>query len=243
MVRQVFESRGLPPDLFDADVTAKYAETFWKGVEEGMADVDYNTPDTAMIRSLRENVWHFSAAKNHQQLVDLSRALVDEDGKLRTWNDFRAKAFAINDQHINQWLHAEYKQAVAAAQMDSKWQQIEDSKDILPMLEFDAVMDDRTTDICRSLDGTRKPVDDPFWNTWYPPNHWGCRSTVRQLDGGKPTPNRKIIYPDLDKIPPMFRINFGKQKIVFPKDHPYFEGLPPEILQKATAEMLKQTHG
>lgn len=30
-------------------------------------------------------------------------------------------------------------------------------------------------------DGTILPVDDPFWQTHYPPNGWGCKCYVRQL--------------------------------------------------------------
>jgi SPP1 gp7 family putative phage head morphogenesis protein len=47
---------------------------------------------------------------------------------------------------------------------------------------YDAVLDNRTSTICRNLDGTLLPADHPRWQEIYPPNHFGgCRSGVRSL--------------------------------------------------------------
>ena len=43
-------------------------------------------------------------------------------------------------------------------------------------LEYSAIMDDVTTDICRELDQSMYPKNDPIWNTITPPNHFNCRS-------------------------------------------------------------------
>jgi hypothetical protein len=49
----------------------------------------------------------------------------------------------------------------------------------------DALIDNRTTNRCRERDGLVVPIDDPFWNRNYPPNHWGCRSNVRSVSEGE----------------------------------------------------------
>lgn len=52
-------------------------------------------------------------------------------------------------------------------------------------LEYSAILDGRTTDICRELDGRIYPADSDVWNTYRPPNHFNCRSllvAVTQLD-------------------------------------------------------------
>lgn len=41
---------------------------------------------------------------------------------------------------------------------------------------YDAVGDNRTTDLCKSLDGLVYPLDHSFWKNFLPPNHHGCRS-------------------------------------------------------------------
>lgn len=45
-------------------------------------------------------------------------------------------------------------------------------------LEYSAIMDDRTTEICSSLNGDIYPVDDEVWATFTPPNHYNCRSLL-----------------------------------------------------------------
>ena len=47
-----------------------------------------------------------------------------------------------------------------------------------PYWEYSAIEDNRTSNICRQLDGVVKKYDDSFWSAYYPPNHFHCRSTV-----------------------------------------------------------------
>lgn len=47
-----------------------------------------------------------------------------------------------------------------------------------PYWEYSAIEDNRTTNICKQLDGVIKKYDDSFWSIYYPPNHFQCRSTV-----------------------------------------------------------------
>lgn len=50
-----------------------------------------------------------------------------------------------------------------------------------PYWRFDGIHDDRQSTICRKLDGTIRPADDPWWNTHTPLLHHGCRSTITSL--------------------------------------------------------------
>lgn len=45
-------------------------------------------------------------------------------------------------------------------------------------LQYSAILDSRTTDICRHLNGRVYPVDSPQWNSYRPPNHFNCRSIL-----------------------------------------------------------------
>lgn len=54
-------------------------------------------------------------------------------------------------------------------------------QEILWGYQFSATMDDRTTELCSSLDGMTRPKDDPVWNKYRPPNHWNCRSDLIEV--------------------------------------------------------------
>lgn len=234
MVQGIWKQKGMP-ETINKPVTKAFAKKLWGGIVEGygkdLPGIDYDTPDANMLQNLQHSVYSFSAAKNYHQMKALTQALVGDDNKLRTFSQFKKEAFAINDQHVNQWLKTEYNTAIAGGQMASKWVNIQQSKDTLPMLEFDAVMDGRTTELCKSLNSVIRPVDDPFWKQYYPPNHFSCRSTVRQRSGVRSTPVDQIEYPE---IPEMFKVNLAERGLAFPKNHAYFKDLPDDVLVQAS---------
>ena len=45
-------------------------------------------------------------------------------------------------------------------------------------LEYSAILDSRTTRICRHMDGRVYPIDSPVWDKWRPENHFNCRSLL-----------------------------------------------------------------
>lgn len=169
---------------------------------------------------LERNVYVFSGFKTYQQLRDITDKLRDDNGNVRNFSDFKNEVIKINESYNVRYLAAEYDHALVSAQMASQWLDIQANKDVLPLLEFDATLDNRTTSVCRGLDGTRLPADDPFWNTYYLPLHWGERSVIRQVAGGTISDKSKIDAPTLQ---PMFKGNVGKDGVIFPDTHPYFE--------------------
>jgi SPP1 gp7 family putative phage head morphogenesis protein len=50
--------------------------------------------------------------------------------------------------------------------------------DFVLALEYSAVLDDRTTEICMALDGNVWADDNPVWDDYRPPNHYNCRSVL-----------------------------------------------------------------
>lgn len=53
-------------------------------------------------------------------------------------------------------------------------------------IEYSAILDARTSDLCEELNGQIHPVDSDFWDTFRPPNHFNCRSiplAITEADG------------------------------------------------------------
>ncbi len=57
---------------------------------------------------------------------------------------------------------------------------------LVPGMQYSAVLDDRTTAICRSLHGKRFRTDDPELGAFTPPNHYRCRSVLVPVTIGDP---------------------------------------------------------
>lgn len=232
IVRQVWKNKAMPRQI-DKALASFFASEYWKGIEQGyglkLEDLDFTSPDYTMLRKLELDVFQFSSAKTYQQLKAISQALLDENGVLRSFSQFRIAAAEVNNQFVNQWLQAEYQYAVASAQSASQWQQIQATKDVLPLLKYVTAGDERVREEHRDLEDVVRPVDDDFWNIYYPPNGWNCRCDVQQLDSGSITPLEKISYPD---IKPIFRYNPGKQGFAFPPGHPYYDGLPDSVREQ-----------
>jgi len=73
-----------------------------------------------------------------------------------------------------------YDTNLRMARAAGQWERIESVKKYRPYLAYSAVLDGRTRPLHRSWHHTVLPVDDPWWDTHYPPNGWRCRCTVLQ---------------------------------------------------------------
>jgi len=195
---------------------------------------EFSTPDAEMLTRLVRDVWYFSGAKNYQEMRDLTLLLKDDKGKLREFDDFKEAAEGVIDRYNESWLKTEYNFAVSSSQSAARWVEFEKEASIIPNLKYQTVGDDHVRLSHQVLDGIIRPVNDSFWITHYPPNGWGCRcEAVQSLDGyGKVTPDHNIPVVD---IPKMFETNLAKTGLIYPKNHPYYNGVPKAEISKALA--------
>lgn len=75
-----------------------------------------------------------------------------------------------------------YRNAMNNAYAAGRYQEQMDNIKQRPYFMYSAINDDRTSEICRSLDGKVYPADDAIWHVIYPPNHHNCRSQVIALN-------------------------------------------------------------
>lgn len=101
---------------------------------------------------------------------------------MRSWRDFKKEAYKVSGDYNHRWLETEYHQTVANAQMAEKWKGFEANADLYPNLKLVSVRDGRVRPEHKILDGTIRPIDDPFWKTHTPPLDWGCRCDIIQTD-------------------------------------------------------------
>jgi SPP1 gp7 family putative phage head morphogenesis protein len=201
----------------------KLLNGLYKGIGITWNEIDYNSPDYALLRNLRENTYIFSAAKTFQQTREMTAALTQGD-KVVPLSEFKQIVAQISDQYNVNWLNTEYNTAIAQAQNASSWQRFEQQLSVLPLLEYDTVGD--ACAICAPLNGTILPVNDPFWNTFMPENHFNCRCVVVQREDGEVTEASTVDERSKevgDLMSDVFKQNVGKTDNPFGNDHPYYD--------------------
>ena len=210
----------LPKDLYSATVS-KLSDA----VVQGMAGTVHTleTRDAYLQMHFLHNTAVFSAAKTFQQ-VDAMQNSIFQGGERVSLSDFKVSARAIFDDFNENWLESEFNTASASAFAGKAWNSIIKDKETLPLLKYSTVEDDRVRPEHAEMDDIILPVDDPFWDTNYPPNGFNCRCTVDQLEGdAEQTVLSGEERDDLvNDVPKLFQMNSGKDKLIFKEDHPYF---------------------
>lgn len=211
----------------------KLSEGVFDGYGKNYSSVVYGSEDYFMLKALQTNVYVFSAAKTYQQTREIEASMrkinkaLMKDGSVASFNDVKKEAKKIFLEYNENYLRAEYNSAVAQSRSASMWQEIQGAKKTFPMLTYQTVGDMRVRPTHQALDNISRPVDDKFWDTFFPPNGWNCRCTVTQGDD-------EVIKTDLtnftspDDVPDIFKFNAGKERIVFSKKHPYFKVEPQD---------------
>lgn len=192
-----------------------FRSTYEGSVKPGIR-VEYG-PDWAFNQQIQSNLSTFSAFKNHSNTADMVGLLVDKDGNFKPYRQWRKDVDPILGKYNENWLQAEHQTAKASARMAEKWQNFQRRKATYPNLKYITQADERVRASHRPLHHIVRPVDDPFWDTNYPPNGWRCRCDVQQTD------EAVSGEPGTFEPPKAWKINVGKNADLFPKEHPYKE--------------------
>lgn len=217
-------------------ISIKEHKTLYEAVESFANDAkidlaNYSDTKSATLLRIRTNLVTFVAFKNYQRAADMIKALVDDKGNIRNYAAYEREVIRLGETYHKSWLKAEYNTVVASAQTAAQWNDYQDTKDIFPYLVYKTQDDNKVRMAHRGLHNVAKPIDDEFWDQYYPPNGWQCRCYVLQsrTDNGYTTDPTAL--PDDKSHPPAFRSNPGKTGKIWTKEHPYFD-VTPKVKEK-----------
>lgn len=78
-------------------------------------------------------------------------------------------------------LRTIYRANLRTARAAGQWDRIQRTARALPYLVYLLGPSERHRPQHEAKEGLVLPVDDPFWQQWFPPNGWGCKCHVRQI--------------------------------------------------------------
>ena len=179
-----------------------------------------------MRRRLQRSDYIFSGLKTFHELNEAFPSLLDENGDRKPFERFLNDVQKINKTYNQNYLRAEYNFASASAEMAARWEQFMDDGDRY-YLQYRTAADGKVRPEHAALHGVTLPIDDPFWEQFYPPNGWNCRCSVTQVRKSKypATPHNEAMA--LGEVATqrdtrqMFRFNPGKEQKTFPNHNPY----------------------
>lgn len=191
-----------------------HAEAGWGKRFKDAADLK----EWEFFQKMESNLRDFAASKQAVLTEQLRLMLTDKAGNKLTRADWEKAIAKTVKRYNDRYLRIETQMATQAAQAAESWSEFERRAYLYPNLRYKTAGDERVRQSHRSLDGTVRPVNDPFWDVYYPPNGWGCRCKVIQTD------EATTAGDGVDFDPPKgFRGNVGKTGKLFGDDHPYFD--------------------
>lgn len=236
-IAQQIQSGTLKP----SDLDSRLVEQIYNDVSEPVKkelgkqwiNYDYKEPGS-LIQKFKKNLWQFSCAKTLAELEMINSLLIDKNGRIKPEHQFMQDVRKMNVQYNKNYLQAEYQTAKRGAQMAHLWTKFQEQKHLFPNLVYRTVGDGRVRPEHATLSGIVKPIDDPFWRTYYPPNGWRCRCTVMNTA-------EKVTEGEFEDktVKPEFYGNTALDEEILTSKGSFFKLLNKDFKAKINAELLK----
>ena len=175
------------------DVSSEIEPTAWRevlriinmGAVQGLSDGNLiPTHQESFLHSLRHSNEVFSAFKVHSMGTKMAERLIGEDGKLRSFEEWRKAVAPIARHQVGSWLRTEYDTAVIRAHQAADWIEFEANEDILPNLQWMPTTSP-SPEVGHEVFWRKPvilPIDDPFWSSHRPGDRWNCKCSLEATD-------------------------------------------------------------
>ena len=212
------------------DMTFEEAVDYFKGRIPVTADVFYRIAE--QYRGLAFTVSGYTKAQILKRFYDEILAAL-EDGN--TFSEFK--------KNMNDFLKAEGYEGLDPLQADlifrtniqtaynvGHYEQMTDPgvMKLRPFWQYDAVNDTHTRPSHLAMDGKVFPADHPVWNTWFPPNGFRCRCTVRTLSKRQVEARELKVEDRFPAIAPDPHFGTNPAKVQFSPD---MKGYPDALVK------------
>lgn len=177
-------------------------------------------------QNLSENMYVFSGFKTFHEMKEAASLLLDDKGNRKPFNQYLNDVQTINEEYNKHYLKAEYDFTTASAQMAAKWNELAEDEERY-YLQYRTMGDGKVRKAHAELEGVTLPASDTFWDSFYPPNGFGCRCTVSKVRKSKYSQSDSGVAIEqgnkatAGKHSEMFRFNAGKKQAAYPAYNSY----------------------
>ena len=225
MMSALFKQQGATLDIniLASDEAQEFIETHASVLDTSFKKVEMSE---GMRRRLERSNYIFSGIKTFHELNEAFPSLIDENGGRKPFERFLNDVQKIDATYNRNYLRAEYNFVQASAEMAAKWEGFAEDGDRYN-LQYRTAGDDKVRPEHAALNGTTLPMSDSFWESYYPPNGWGCRCTVVQVRKSKypTTPHDEAMARGEEALQSdkkgLFRFNPGKEQKTVPDYNQY----------------------
>jgi len=223
-IRRIYEKKFNVSTDIEEGIFNETWNIFNKAVDEGFGAKTYSDPDFNFYQELRYNNAVFSAFLTHRLQNDIAAQLLDENGKLKSFNKFAEDVAPITDHNVKHWLRTEYDTAVLRAHQAADWRQFAEVADVLPNLRWMPTTSVKPDKVHRTYWEAKLtlPQTHPFWNEHRPGDRWNCKCYLEATDD--PVTGTHVIE-DKNQPEPAKGLdnNPGEDGKIFSDTHPYIE--------------------
>lgn len=138
-------------------------------------------------------------------------------------------------------LRTIFEANMRSARAAGQWQRIQRTKRTHPYLRYGRSSSVERRQEHAGWEGTILPADDPWWDTHFPPNAWGCKCVVRQISAAEAARlGGQTQRPPL-RLEPWTNPRTGKTIAVDRGLDPSWSNNPGRDRERALAEALERS--
>ena len=209
----------IEPNMY-AELLRLMNEATIEGLSMSNFSIEHNRE---FLHAIKHSNEVFSAFKTHAMGRSMQAKLLDEKGRLKSYDRWAKEVRSISSHHVGAWLRTEYNTAVLRAHNAGDWREFMANKDIMPNLRWMPTTSPDAEATHRSFWEKKLtlPIEHPFWSKHHPGDRWNCKCALEATD--EPASDENIIK-DIPDIAPQRGLenNPGKDGVIINDNHPYF---------------------
>ena len=218
-LERIYKGEINPQTEIEENLFEAFRQVLNEAVDQAFPGITASDPDYDFYEELRSNNEVFAAFKTHKMQNEIAAELLDGDGVLKSFSQWRKDVESIVDHHTEHYLRVEYDTAVIRAHHAAEWRQFEREREILPRLKWIPSTSVTPRESHMVFWNRVFEMNDPILNIHRPGDEWGCKCGLSATD--EPATDNSGVAGKGSAHDPGLGGNPGITGKIFSDDHPY----------------------